>query len=205
MKLYSYIVPRDFGFAPNPFYGTCTLATCKPKVRATAQVGDWIVGTGSKRYALDGHIVYAMQVSEILTYEQYWSDARFARKRPNLHGSLKQAYGDNIYHCDPSIGDWLQEDSHHSHSDGSPNQTNVAHDTQSDNVLVGNEFYYWGESGPLIPGEFRNYDGHDVCHSGRGHKCKFPSGLVVSFIKWIRSQGDSGYLGEPAEFRLPYE
>ena len=32
MKLYSYIVARDFGFAPNPFYGFCTLATCKPKI-----------------------------------------------------------------------------------------------------------------------------------------------------------------------------
>src|SRR5712671_5339411 len=33
MRLYSYVVARDFGFAPNPFFGVCTLATCKPDIR----------------------------------------------------------------------------------------------------------------------------------------------------------------------------
>ena len=201
MKLYSYIVARDFGFAPNPFYGVCTLATCKPKIRAKARLGDWIVGTGSKRFDLDGRVVYAMQVSEILTYDQYWSDGRFTRKRPNLHGSLKQAYGDNIYHRDPATGDWLQQDSHHSHPDGSPNLRNIVHDTQTDAVLIGDEYYYWGSSAPFIPKEFRNFEGYDVCRSNSGHKCNFPQGLVESFIRWIRSHGEHGYIGEPTEFR----
>ena len=48
MKLYSYIVAHDGGFAPNPFWGYCTLANCKPKIRQTAKVGDWIVGLSSK-------------------------------------------------------------------------------------------------------------------------------------------------------------
>ncbi|WP_145362211.1 Nmad2 family putative nucleotide modification protein [Stratiformator vulcanicus] len=200
MRLYSYIVARDFGFAPNPFYGICTLATCKPKIRATARPGDWIVGTGSKGFRLDGHIVFAMRVTEVLTFDQYWSDTRFKRKRPNLRGSLKQAYGDNIYHRHPQTGDWLQEDSHHSYADGSSNPANVERDTQSDAVLIGEEFYYWGKSGPKIPNQFRNYNGLDVCLSGPGHKCNFPHVLAGLFVHWIRSQVDHGYLGEPAEF-----
>jgi hypothetical protein len=200
LKLYSYIVARDFGFAPNPFYGVCTLATCKPVIRATAQIGDWIIGTGSKKHGLDGHLVYAMQVSEILTYDEYWADKRFASKRPNLHGSLKQAYGDNIYNRDPQTNEWIQADSHHSNEDGSPNHANVEHDTQSENVLIGNDFYYWGGSGPLIPEEFRNYDGCDLCHSGQGHRCNFPEKLLTSFIAWLKTQEGSGFLGEPAEF-----
>lgn len=201
MKLYSYIVRRDFGFAPNPFHGVCTLATCKPKIRAKAQPGDWILGTGSKRFGLDGHIVFAMQVAEVLDFDSYWSDARFKRKRPNLRGSLKQAYGDNIYHRDPETDGWIQEDSHHSLADGSPNLANVERDTQANAVLIGEKFYYWGASGPKIPDEFRNYNGHDICHSTQFHKCNFPSVLVESFIAWIRSHGDHGYIGEPAEFR----
>ncbi|MFH1865797.1 MAG: hypothetical protein ABIK85_07930, partial [Candidatus Eisenbacteria bacterium] len=39
MRLFSYIVARDYGFAPNPFCGVCTLATCKPKIRESASVG----------------------------------------------------------------------------------------------------------------------------------------------------------------------
>jgi hypothetical protein len=199
MALYSYIVARDYGFAPNPFYGVCTLATCKPKIRRCAQVGDWVVGTGSKQLGLDGHLVYAMKVAEALTYDQYWSDPRFIQKRPNLRGSLKQAFGDNIYHRDPKTGEWIQADSHHSHADGSPNQANMCHDAQSENVLVGVEFAYWGEDAIRIPGRFR-HEGADICCKVQGHKCIFPEAFVDEFIKWIQSLNAHGYLGRPAMF-----
>ena len=76
-RLYSYIVARDFGFAPNPFYGFCTLATCKPQIRKSAEIGDWIIGTGSKSKGRDGHIVYAMRVTEAMSFDEYWTDSRF--------------------------------------------------------------------------------------------------------------------------------
>jgi hypothetical protein len=69
LRLYSYKVARDFGFAPNPFYGLCTLATCKPNIRKAAQVGDWVVGTGSKPNRLEGRLVFAMEVSETLAFD----------------------------------------------------------------------------------------------------------------------------------------
>ncbi len=199
MTLRSYVVARDYGFAPNPFFGVCTLAACKPVIRKTAALGDWIVGTGSISYALDGRIVYAMKVGEILTFDEYWADPRFLVKRPNLRGSLKQAFGDNIYHRDRQTGKWHQEDSHHSLADGRPNEANIKHDTQTDRVLVGSEFIYWGASGPLIPDTFRGNGGIDVC-AGRGHKCHFPHQFVQAFIDWIHSLGISGYVGRPREF-----
>src|SRR5262249_20801316 len=119
MRLFSYVVARDFGFAPNPFYRLCTLATCKPRIRATAVVGDWIVGTGSKKYDLVGRLVFAMKVDEIVTFDDYWLSPRFIEKRPLLNGSLKQRYGDNIYHRDKKTKKWLQENSHHSLKNGS--------------------------------------------------------------------------------------
>lgn len=200
MKLYSYIVARDFGFAPNPFYGTCTLATCKPDIRAKAKVGDWVVGTGSKSNGLNGYIAFAMQVSEILTFNEYWHDQRFLRKRPYMHGSLKQAYGDNIYHQDPNSGEWMQADSHHSCADGSLNRGNLVRDTKSENVLVGEEFYYWGGSGPRIPKLYREWEGVDICKNGPSHKCRFPDEMAADFVAWIRSHGVNGYIGDPAEF-----
>lgn len=97
-EFYSYIVARDFGFAPNPFGGYCTLCTCKPLIRKNAQVGDWILGTGAKtRYDIAGRLIFAMQVSEILSFEEYWNDRRFQNKKPRFNGSLKQCFGDNIY------------------------------------------------------------------------------------------------------------
>ncbi len=197
MTLYSYVVARDYGFAPNPFYDVCTLATCKPLIRRRANIDDWVVGTGSKSKELQGHVVFAMQVAETLTFDQYWNDARFLSKRPHLDGSLKQALGDNIYHHASDTGKWVQENSHHSFSDGLPNLRNIQNDTQTDRVLVGVKFAYWGRSGPLIPREFRGADFNVCAH--RGHKCKFSNVAAVdTFIQWIRSLDVRGYVGVPA-------
>jgi len=49
MNYYSYLVEHDFGLAPNPFGGYCTLTVCKPIIRKSSKlrIGDWIIGTGS--------------------------------------------------------------------------------------------------------------------------------------------------------------
>lgn len=201
MKLHSYVVARDFGFAPNPFFGACTLATCKPGIRRVAQVGDWVVGTGSKKHKHDKNIVYAMRVTEAVTFDQYWTCPRFQLKKPNLRGSKKQAFGDNIYSKDARTNLWCQVNSHHSLSDGSPNESNVVADTSADRILISGDFVYWGGSGPAVPQKFLNYgtQGISLC-AGRGYKNKFPPTFVQEFISWIRSLDAKGYIGEPLDW-----
>jgi hypothetical protein len=80
MRLFSYVVARDFGFAPNPFFGVCTLATCKPDIREHATVGDWVAGLASVADRRDPSLVYVMRVDEILSYDAYWNDPRFQPK-----------------------------------------------------------------------------------------------------------------------------
>ena len=201
MKLFSYVVARDYGFAPNPFFGICTLATCKPKIRETASHGDWIIGTGSKVRGRQGHLVFAMRVSETFTFNDYWFDERFLNKRPNLQGSLKQAFGDNIYFQDEN-GCWNQRNSHHSYENGVPNIHNIERDTQANRVLAGVDFVYWGGSGPQIDPAFRDYKDYDVC-AGHGHRCRFPVSLVQDFIEWLHSLDQHGYIGEPLDWHKP--
>lgn len=195
MKLFSYVVARDYGFAPNPFFGICTLATCKPRVRKAASIGDWIIGTGSSQNDRRGYLVYAMCVTETMTFNEYWEDERFQRKKPNMRGSMKQAFGDNIYFQNDA-GQWQQQDSHHSYEDGSPNPYNICHDIQTDRVLLSKDYVYWGGSGSEIPTRFRDYEGCDIC-AKRNHKCRFPQGLVREFATWLRSLDARGYLGKP--------
>lgn len=198
MKLYSYVVARDFGFAPNPFYGMCTLATCKPITRRVANVGDWIVGTGSSKNGKQGYLVYIMQVGEMKTFNEYWENIKYVRKKPNLGGSKKLAFGDNIYFKN-SENSWHQADSHHSYDNGKPNIHNIENDTQTNRVLISTDFTYWGGSGPLIPNKFRNYLGYDIC-AIRHHKCNFPSDLVTDFITWYRSLLTKGYVSPPLDW-----
>ena len=201
MKLYSYVVARDFGFAPNPFHGFCTLATCKPVVRRLANIDDWVIGIGSKKpeYNLSGHLVYAMQVSEVMDFDSYWSDPRFLRKRPDMNGSLKMVYGDNIYHHDGK--QWVQADSHHSFVNGLMNEANVEHDTSANRVLVATKFVYWGKSAPEIPDRFRPFGetNEDICRIAQGHLV-FGDELADAFATWLDQQGHWGYQDEPLEF-----
>ena len=55
-RLFSYVVRYDYGFAPNPFEGCCTIATCKPQIRRAAlgrRLGSrhWVRRQGSRRSA----------------------------------------------------------------------------------------------------------------------------------------------------------
>ena len=145
MKLYSYVVARDYGFAPNPFYGFCTLGTCKPPIRKAASIGDWIIGTGSKRNGREGHLVYTMHVSEAMSFQEYWDDMRFYNKRPSMYASKKKAFGDNIYFKMTPPDSWCQADSHHSYGQDSQNRHNIENDTKVNRVLIGSEFVYWAE------------------------------------------------------------
>lgn len=199
MKLFAYVVTRDYGFAPNPFAGYCTLATCKPEIRKAAAIGDWIVGTGAKDTGLQEHLVYAMCVTEALTFEEYWNDARFAAKRVDRRGSRKRLFGDNIYHRNPATGHWIQEDSHHSRSDGTAFKINKDHDTQTNRVLISNDFVYFGGSATTLPLCFRR-GANRLRKKGQGHRANFGDAYVQRVIEWLRSLGVWGYQGRPTLF-----
>lgn len=193
MRFYSYVVRRDYGFAPNPFSGYCTLATCKPKIRGPACVGDWIIGTGSTTYNLQNCIIFMMKVKEILTFDEYWNDARFETKKANMGGSLKKMYGDNIYH---HVGDdWMQEDSHHSYEGGGINYNNLNKDTSTDAVLISEEFYYFGRSAVPIPDSYVDH----LIKKGPSHRC--PELLWGNrLLEYISSQYSIGHHDDPLLF-----
>lgn len=112
MDVYSYVVEHDNGYAPNPYFGFCTLCRCKLRKRPEskrnivelAEKGDWVIGTGgaSKRSAGHGMLVYAMRVDEKLTRWEYFTDSRFKQKKPVKAGTYKQTRGDN----EPPVNDF---------------------------------------------------------------------------------------------------
>lgn len=193
MNYYSYVVARDYGFAPNPFGEYCTLATCKPKIRKAAQVGDWIIGTGSKQMKLGNRLIFAMQVSEALTFDEYWISDRFAYKKPVLNGSIVQMFGDNIYHHNGA--GWLQENSHHSNEDGSANLKNLNRDTSADRVLAATHFFYFGKACPEIPAELLE----EVCKAGIGEK-KLTALAGQQLVEWLTANYEPGLIDDPLQF-----
>ena len=149
MRIYAYILKADSGFAPNPFFGWCTLACCKPAIRRKARPGDWIVGITPRK--LDNHLAYAMRVDESLTCEEYWSDRRFRSKRPRWRkgAPIVDKCGDNCY-APIGDGDFRQLRSQHwDHKNDREDKRGMAHDLNGERVLVAKRFCYYG--GDAVP------------------------------------------------------
>lgn len=182
-RAYIYVVDRDFGFAPNPFHGCCTLATCKPDIRKGAQVGDWVIGVGGSRLKATGRCLFAMRVTAKLSFNQYWESAEFLDKKPIRTGSRKMMVGDNVYYFDAARVLWQQADSHHSNADGSINPHNMATDTQADFVLVSRHFYYFGKAAPAFPESLLTKLGYK---NGRRHRV-FDSDACAGILAWLEN------------------
>lgn len=165
---YSYRMVSDTTFAPNPHHKVLTLATCKPVIRRTAKVGDWIIGlagrtikNGVKPNPGEGLLIYLAQVSEILPLEEYW--VKYPVKRPNqqqFDNTHAEYFGDNIYYQENGVFKQVEGCMHR------PEDTQ--HDTNGRNALICKVFHYFApEDRLLLPKEFEN-----LIHNGRGHSHK---------------------------------
>ncbi len=195
MNFFSYKLEHDYGLAPNPFHGYCTLAVCKSDIRknSSLSIGDWIIGTGSKALGNIHHLIYAMRLEEKLSFNDYWNDIRFQNKKPIIDGSLVQMYGDNFYHQDLENKQWIQENSAHSMADGNVHQKHLERDVSGEFVLISQIFYYFGDRAPKIPDEFLA-----ICNEGRNMKSiSIPNVVGEKFIQWLQSNHHIGIHGDP--------
>lgn len=181
-RIYRYVVRYDSGTAPRPFDGICSLAVCKPSIRAKANVGDWIVGFRSRH---PGDVVYAMQVTERLTLGQYWHDPRFANRRPGA-----TPYPDNLYR--PTENGALEQ---------VPNPVHGPFDRAKDcsglHALLSDRFWYFGRDSVPLPNHLMHLvqttQGHAV------HVNRRPSD-VAELRAWLASW-PVGCLGTPIDDR----
>ncbi len=184
MKLSSYVVAQDYGFAPNPFGGVLTLATCKPDIRKSAAVGNWIMGTGSVKGAGKRRLIYAAQISQVLSIETYGSSSEFAHKIPSFNSDRWSIRGDNIYFKENGI--WHQrKNPFHCRND-------MVHDLSGKNVVICENFWYFGARAPQIPELFIS-----VIKSGPKHKDNVLNQAVQGFLEWVGSLS-CGISGEPS-------
>jgi hypothetical protein len=198
--MYAYAITRDFGFAPNPFHGMCTLATCKPNIRRSANVGDWVLGVGgSKMGSVSRKCILLMKVTNKISFQEYWDDPSYSIKKPLRNGSPVRMLGDNIYHKNAS-GDWIQEDSHHSSPDGTINHENLVRDTKSGNVLISNYFLYFGTA--AISLDLNSIDYHRIRDFKRIELSVDNNGgrLIASIVNTHRSKLNM-VISDPCQFK----
>lgn len=178
IRLFTYCIPVDDGAAPNPFWGTCTLVICKPGIRRAAQVGDWVVGTGSVNSPIgdvSDSVVYAMKVTGKLTMEEYdrWAKEHCPNKIPQKNSSDPTKHlGDAIY--DFSTGN-LPIQRYGVHNAG-----NMHQDLSGKYALLSNEFYYFGDKPVALPATLL-----EIVKKGRGHRSTSNRNYLEPFLAWL--------------------
>lgn len=196
LKICTYVMMTDSGLAPNPFWGTCTLAICTPNhTGARIDKGDWIAGFLSRRRG--GGLVYAMKVDEILHFDEYYRDPRFRQKRPVKRGRWPKPVGDNMYYLEDGTR-WMQHPTNF-HTD-SKNK-----DTTHPYVFISSDFYYFGINRPVLAlpdpaNALENYWLNRTVAQGLKY---FRDSEYLSecnaFVDWLREYGPSMTCDEPLD------
>jgi hypothetical protein len=182
--LYSYVLKKDNGSAPNPFWGVCTLTICKPGIRRTAEREDWVIGTGSKNsklkdgkvYDLADSLVYAMKVTDKKTLEAYdeYCQINLPDKLPNWRSpDWQNLLGDCIYDYSTGQIPIIRKSVHQ--------EKNRVGDLSGNNALLSTHFYYFGEEPRPLPSALKG-----IIKKSQGYlKIEDPE-LIDRFEKWIK-------------------
>ena len=205
ITLRSYKLTHDTGFAPNPFFGSLTLATCKPGIRRTAKIGDWIAGFTSGGLCGDPvgqeRLVYLMKVTERLTLAEYFCDSRFVVKRAiGCAGSEIGRRGDNIYRpLRPEAKEAAEFEQrpnpHHWNRNGNcEDAASKRRDIGGRNVLIASDYVYFGRNALVIPAALR--PDVPVGQAGYG-SLTHDSHRVRDFIDFVYAGKDQKMMGPP--------
>lgn len=130
VRLWSHVLAKDVGIAPCVDDGILTLCTCKPRIRAGAEIGDRVLATlperfGSGRVARMGRVAEAI---DVVVFAERWPDRADALYERKPDGRLVHRGG--AYHAEPEL---------------------IARDPSVRRCLRFDPFWYFGGEGPTLP------------------------------------------------------
>ncbi|WP_145980855.1 hypothetical protein [Magnetospirillum sp. ME-1] len=190
VKVYRYVVKVDKGFSPNPYNKFCTLACCKPLIRKNARPGDWVIGFANSSRG-NSRLIYAMQVGEVLSFDEYYKNNRFK-------GRI-----DNIYCEENGVLVQKQNDYHR--------EKDYDRDVSGRNALIARDGFWWyfGNKAPDIISAIGNGDAATKDYRTeaikrllfKGQNCKVSGllgneiGILHGYLK--KNWPNGGKIGEP--------
>ena len=175
--LYTYIVANDCGFAPNPESGYCSLACCKPVIRRCASEGCWIIGFCPSREG-PGKVTYVMRVNATMSFKDYSRNRRFEDRIDNIYRPSSEGRYEFVPNRDLNY-----------HNTPSENH----HDTQTDRVLIGSIFWYFGEKAVELPNDILDAIGKQ----GRWTRKITEAKSIRTLVCWLTDHYRIGVHGKP--------
>ena len=128
MTIFRYVLRYNTGLAPCFQFGLFSLALCKPNIRKSAKVGDWLLGYASTKGGREkNRLLYAAKITKIVTMGVYMG--------------REPARADQIYSRDGAGK--FQHNGRSEHHKTAEAQTR---DWSCNRVLLSKKFRYFGDS-----------------------------------------------------------
>jgi hypothetical protein len=136
-KIYVYKVTTDDGGAPCVFNKILSLAICKPKIRSTISINDWLIGFGGKT-TIGERLIYVAKITDKIFNGDYYKEVEYFDRPDCIYRWDKKDYKyvwikSKQYHRN---GEFLEHD-----------LGNAINNYNSANVLLSNDFSYLGREG----------------------------------------------------------
>lgn len=210
MKMFTYKLTHDTGFAPNPFGKALTLATCKPGMRKKRKVGEWVAGFSSVELSTIAKktgvhispdaIIYIGQISKVLSLGEYFDDPQFADKKPpeNSNEDLIACCGDNMYRELPKgagEGPQYEKITNIYHCD----RSQIERDIAGKNVLIFDRFTYLGRKAQPLPSHIVLNRPNGPTTYGYGND---DQEQIKAAIDWMESEFGTGRIDYPCLWDL---
>lgn len=132
-SIYVYKLVHDDGGAPCVHADELSLSICKPRIRTSAQIGDWIVGFGGKSVAdLRGRLIYVAKVTSVEAGGAYYANPKY-HQRP-----------DCVYRTDGKGGYFAIDDPRFHGQEFIPHDLGAPGHYERARNLLSNTFVYFG-------------------------------------------------------------
>ena len=174
-RILRYILQHDTGMAPCVDDGLVSLATCKPKIRASARVGEWVIGFRPSP-APRGLVIWAGQVAhraEVGDYERQYRGRSDAVYRARPGGGFKR----------------LRPDYH-------PGEDEFRKDTSAPVLIFDPDAtWYFGAEPQMLPEKLMH-----LAAGGRGHRVEGANeGDTAALQSWLSSLKPPGIHEPPRD------
>lgn len=172
-RIFRYILQNDTGMAPCIDDRRLTLATCKPRIRASAKPGDWVLGFYPRPFER-GMVAWAGRIArkaEIGDYEREFRGRSDAVYRLKADGSFKR----------------LRPDYH-------PGANEIRKDLSAPALLFDkNASWYFGDPPQSLPGPLMH-----LAAAGQGHRVNGAQPEDSEALHaWLLGIGPPGNHGQP--------
>jgi hypothetical protein len=164
-RIYFYKLIADNGGAPCVQDGLLSLAICKPMIRVKAQRGDLVFGFAANSLHRDNRLIYIARISENVSNGAYYREQKFASR------------GDCIYEWQDDHFERRKDAKYHFDKGNLTHDLGPPPDYGRANVLLSNDFRYFGGTGTAVYKCRYPLIRCAVEHLGRGQRVNLPKEL----------------------------